>query len=111
MEPLRLIRRRIMRNRLFGQLAEVQHMPFERGMVWRLRLQCSAAVLAYRLQHSVSQLVTGLVRNYERFVDQRGEQIQYIPLIDTLPLADVLCRLQRPAAGKDRESAKQRALK
>src|SRR5579872_700891 len=67
-------------------------------------------ILARRRQQAIALLRAGEFGDDKRLVHESGEQIQHVEWIDRRVAADARCRIERAAASKDAQTAKNRFL-
>jgi hypothetical protein len=69
-----------------------------------------SGVLTDRLQQSIPALHVPLIGLHQRLVDQLGEQIEHVRLLDAVSSIDNFGCRERPAAGEHGQSPKQSLL-
>ena len=111
LEPGELIRSPELRLRTLRERQAIGEVPFPEACRLPGLQQSVPRVLAHRLGQSVARFPVVLLRQYQRLIDETGQEVERVILVHAVPGADRLGRLQGPATREDREPAQQDLLR
>ena len=103
-EPFQLLGTAQMRVRGLGESGEVGEMRMARQVRFPRLREPVPGVFLDRVEHPVARCAV-LVGAQQRFLGQRGEQLEHFPPLDRITAADLLGRVQARSAGEHREPA------
>ena len=101
-QPVGLLRTEQLLVRLLRQRNEVVPMALPNRFGASALHEAFPRILPHGLEQSVAKASVALLDRDEALVDERGQEIEHLAILDVVAGADALRRVERPSSGKYR---------